>query len=154
RRLQKLILVAQCTAISPRPEVLSDKPEAFRTESGQFSTPRPLLKAVLVALASVLPRALSFAELAADVRRRLEAGDAPELTDELIAAAALNCHASNLIELRLWAPRFASLAGEKPVAGALARLQIARKLSSDPSKRLLMNLRHRDVTLDPFEEAV
>jgi SAM-dependent methyltransferase/methyltransferase-like protein len=154
-RVPGLWLVAQCTPISQQPEVLSDKPEAFRTASGQLSTPRPLIKAVLVALASVLPRALSFAALAADVRRRLEAADDPELSDELIAAAVLNCHATNLLELRLWAPRFTSLAGEKPMASALARLQIARNLSSDSGKRLpVMNLRHRQVTLDPFEEAV
>jgi SAM-dependent methyltransferase/methyltransferase-like protein len=146
-RVPRLLATAQCTSASPDPDVGTDKPETFRFEDGEIAIDRPLLKSVLVSLISAFPRALGFGELSAEVRRRLDAADDPNLSDDLIAGAALSCFAANLIELRMWVPRFASAAAHKPLASALARQQAARGLK-------VINLRHRNVELDAFEEAL
>jgi SAM-dependent methyltransferase len=146
-RLPPLSMSSLADPVSPQPDVPSEKPEEFRTSEGSLTTPRPLIKAVLVSLYDASPRPLSFVQLCAEVRRRLEAEDDPELSDELIAAAALNCHASNLLLLHRWTPSFAASAGERPLASPLARLELSRGLEVN-------NLRHRHVELHVFEAAL
>jgi SAM-dependent methyltransferase len=146
-RVFPLYLSSNCEAVSKEPDVNSEEPEEFSTDDGPFTSPRPLIKAVLVALAKATPRALSFDELCADVRRRLEAENDPELTEGILGAAALNCWAANLILLHRWRPRFALVAGERPRATRLARLQAQRGMDVN-------NLRHRHVPLDEFARAV
>ncbi len=138
---------ALCQPLSKDPDVASDKEEIFEAEKGQLSTDIPLVKAILVALHRVWPRTLSLEELAADVRVRLGATDDPDLGDEVVAEASLECYASNLVALHVWAPRFTMAPGERPLAGAMAREQ-ARSL------RRVTNLRHRIVELNVFEQAL
>jgi SAM-dependent methyltransferase len=137
-----------CEPVSREPDVSGETSEAFRAEHGQLSTDIPLVKAILVALHRVWPRTVSFAELAADARARLDAVGDPDLTDEIIADACLQCYGSNLLALHLWSPRFASVVPERPATTALARWQAARQM------RDVSNLRQRIVPLNAFELAV
>jgi methyltransferase-like protein len=88
---------------------------------------------------------LSLAELGTDVRARLDATDDPDLTDEILAEACLECYKSNLLALHVWSPKFATSAGERPLASRLARWQAEKKL------REVFNLRQRTVPLNAFE---
>jgi SAM-dependent methyltransferase/methyltransferase-like protein len=146
-RLYSLHLNTLCQPVSAEPDVLSEKDETFRSETGQLTIDLPLVKAILVALHRVWPRAIPFAELAADVRGRLEAVDDPELTDEIIATACIQCHGSSLLALHVRAPRFSLTPAVRPMASPLARWE-AR------TTRDVTNLRHRRVGLNVFEQAV
>jgi SAM-dependent methyltransferase len=146
-RIANLRMNTLCNPVSPNPDVNSDKEEVFQADQGRLSTDMPLVKAILVALHAIWPRTFDLAELAADVRVRLDATDDPGLTDEIIGQAVLQCHASNLLALHVWVPPFAITAGERPMASPLARLQAA-------TTHRVTNLRHRIMELNLFELAL
>jgi len=147
-RIEAMHFNVLCQPVSLEPDVRGDKEETFRAEKGQLTTSIPLVKAILVALHRVWPRTLTLSELTQDVRVRLDAVDDPELTAELVAEGVLQCYGSNLVAIHQWAPRFAPTASEHPLASPLARLQAQAGVSE------VFNLRHRTVTLNPFELAL
>jgi len=101
-------------------------------KGASVETDNPLTKAALLHLGALWPRALHFDELLAGARSRLgrearvgEDSRAVEDSD-VLGEVLLRLYAANLVELRTHAPRFATEAGERPVASPLARLQVAR----------------------------
>ena len=84
----------------------------FRGPGGStLTTDHDGIKAALVRLGDVWPRALPVAEL----------GD-----DDAVRDALLRAYTANLVQLHVWAPALPAAVPERPVAGALARLQAAR----------------------------
>ncbi|MGH9588117.1 MAG: methyltransferase regulatory domain-containing protein [Acidobacteriaceae bacterium] len=91
---------------------------AFYSESGaEMKTAHPLVIALVSRLRESCPWPLHFDELLAE----FGAENAEAISDIL-----LSMHAAGLVELAAWRPAFASAAGERPEASALARLQIRR----------------------------
>jgi methyltransferase-like protein/2-polyprenyl-3-methyl-5-hydroxy-6-metoxy-1,4-benzoquinol methylase len=139
--------------VSEHPDVISDAPEQFRRPEGieNLTTNNPLIKAALVTLFEADCRALSFDELWEAIRKRLGdrlsdiAGDTE--ARENLSAALLRCFGTGLLDFHVHPPRFASGAGQKPIASPLARLQLDRE-------QAVTNLRGRGVELDEFHRLV
>jgi SAM-dependent methyltransferase len=102
----------------------------------------PVVGAALRALARRYPRAARFDELLALSPRR---GSEDAAT---LAAALLRGAARGLVELHAHEPRVATVAGERPLASTLARLQAG---SGAPTAT---NLRHAPVKLDAQARAL
>ncbi len=110
----------------------------FKTGSGiEFAADQPLTKCALLHLGEIWPRTIAFDALAAIAAARAGGGDAAALAAELAPLYAAGC-----IELHAEAPRFATLAGERPRASAWARHR-AR------SGEIITNLRHGAVGVGP-----
>ena len=135
-RLERLDLTARVRPVSEAPDLspgVVERFQAFDTKA-TISTDDAALKAMLVRLASLWPRGLSFTtmatELAGDDRARREG----------LAEALLRCYLAGLVELHTHVPVCATVAGSRPIASPLARLQAARQPR-------VTNLLHRAVVL-------
>ena len=125
--------------------------EQFRAPHGPtLSTPNSIVKAAMMILAERWPRAMSFADLRAAARSRVDNNvlsvpyaATAALDAEVLGTDLLQCLAVGVVEVRTRSPRFAMEAGERPKASALARLQ-AEKGSP------VTNLRHETVIPDEF----
>jgi methyltransferase-like protein/cyclopropane fatty-acyl-phospholipid synthase-like methyltransferase len=113
----------------------------------------PIVKAALVYLAEVWPRAVHFNAVFTQARSRIaaEANSPPQAPIDadrfLLAKAVLTAYAggsSSVIELWLRPPAFATAVSDRPLASPLARLQAA----SGPA---VSTLRHQVVTLSEFD---
>jgi methyltransferase-like protein/SAM-dependent methyltransferase len=151
--LAPLRVAAQLHPASQEPDLRSAAEEEFRGPRDLvLATSTPLVKAALACLADAWPRPLPFAELRTLARRRLDDGspDDPVLAradTQTLRKALLTAYArpgEPLVELSLRPPAFATEAGERPVASALARLQAE-------SNHLVTNLRHERVSLNKLE---
>jgi methyltransferase-like protein/trans-aconitate methyltransferase len=104
-------------------DVTGPEPLTFSTSQSDLTTAHPVMKAALVHLASVAPRAIPFLELRDAVRARL---GGTELADDDVSALRANLvqaflSSVNMITLRTCAPPCVTDAGERPVATAWAR---------------------------------
>jgi methyltransferase-like protein/SAM-dependent methyltransferase len=144
-RVAKLRMNGLCEPLSPNPDVKSGCEEQFRGEHGVLKTDMPLVKAILVQLHHEWPRTLDLAELTQKLQEVL---DLAGISEDTVAQAVLQLYASNLVALHTWSPRFVLVPGDRPQAGALARVQASRGSAE------VTNLRHRSVTLNPFERAL
>jgi hypothetical protein len=122
---------------SARPDLRSSAPATFSTDLASIVVEEPMVKAALLHLRSVWPRAMPFAELASGLA--LLAGRAPDV--DRLAAAMLEGFAARIIELAVGPGRAAPSPPERPQATALARLCAARGLP-------VATLRHEDARLD------
>src|SRR5213075_699378 len=86
--MQKLFAASGATPLGEQPDLRDGVSESFRTERGKtFSSSHPVAKAALVSLAAIAPRAASFDELLAEVRRRVAAaGDEEAVLADLLHA--------------------------------------------------------------------
>jgi len=125
--------------------------EQFRAPHGPtLTTPNSIVKAAMLILAERWPQAMSFADLRAAARSRVDNNllSVPysatvTLDAEVLGTDLLQCLAVGVVELRTRSPRFAMKAGERPKASALARLQAEKGLP-------VTNLRHETVIPDEF----
>jgi methyltransferase-like protein/ubiquinone/menaquinone biosynthesis C-methylase UbiE len=151
--LERLYVASPAKPPSSAIDFSPDVVEHFQGPGGKLSTSQPLLKAAMVYLSEVWPKALSFGALRDESRSRLAFPTAPDASalarDTLtLATSLLNGYLSTeLVELHTHAPEFALEVTERPVGSLLARLQAAR------SNRVT-NLRHEVIDLTPFEQAV
>jgi methyltransferase-like protein/SAM-dependent methyltransferase len=130
-RILPLYVASNARSVLPNPDVRSISVEEFSNPEGlKFATDHPVTKAALLYLAEVWPQAVPFAELLEQAYARLNQA-APEPTTraqdtQVLSANLLKGYAysGRLIELRTWAPRFASRVSECPVASPWARYQI------------------------------
>lgn len=124
-------------------DVGSAEPITFTAPDSQMTTAHPLMKAALLHLASVAPRAIPFAELLEAVRSRLGSADLEERDVEELREGLVHAFLSSIgvVTLRTHAPPCVSSPGERPVAGAWAR-HLARDAERVP------NLDHDMVRLD------
>jgi len=126
-------------------DLLQRSDDTPRDEEARASAAPPedtaLLEAVLEELGNVFPRRLTRDELEERIRARPDAArlmtNGTDFYRRLVHGTAL----VGAVELHLNAPRFALAPGERPIASAVARLQ----LESGP---VVTNLRHDSVRLD------
>lgn len=152
----------------------SDVPVTFRGPGRGVSltTNHPLLKTALLVLAESRPRLLPFEDLLARVRDRLAphlAGPFDEAESRLYLSDALRrSFAVDLVALNAGPPALASTAGERPVAGPLARHQaergrritnvMGRSVEPDAVDRLLLpwldGLRDREALASKLKDLI
>lgn len=146
--LGELYAVSIAQALVPDPE----QPEIQKIISGNnltFATDHPITKTALLYLIEVSPQAVSFSDLLAIARQRLQlerisAEDAGILAVNLLQAFTFSLR---LIELHTIAAPFVQKAGEFPQASRLARLQ-------SQTHPKVTNLRHERVELDKFSHYI
>jgi methyltransferase-like protein/SAM-dependent methyltransferase len=133
-RVTSLWIAGALRPVSDKPELATDRMEAFRSASGgMLNTPNPITKAAMVVLARRWPEALSFAELLRLAQAEL--GKGPSAPDpaglaprDILASDLLQSYAAGLIELRAMPQPFVVRPGNRPTVSPLARWQAARGL--------------------------
>jgi methyltransferase-like protein/cyclopropane fatty-acyl-phospholipid synthase-like methyltransferase len=129
-RVRDLYVAGEVRPASPDPDVGSRLAELFLGPKGaEIETGRPVVKTAFVHLGAVWPRHMRFQELLGFVRSQLarasgeptegNENDARELADALLQA-----YTAGFVELHAHAPNFVTEVSERPMASALARLQL------------------------------
>jgi methyltransferase-like protein len=118
----------------------------------KLTTSDVIAKAAMLALSQAWPRALSMSELHDLVWANFESAsirDAATISAECreLASRLLKCFVSDLVEINLHPPRFATQVPERPAATALQRRQARRS-------NLVTTLRHQTVRLNDVERHV
>ncbi len=113
----------------------SDEPTVFRAPGSTLSVGDPVNKAVLLELGAAYPLPLSFAELVSRTSLRLQQAAAEptfaygpfdeKTVADKFAAVAVEWFAMRLIDLHAFAPPISLAPGERPLASAVARHQLA-----------------------------
>jgi SAM-dependent methyltransferase len=113
----------------------------FEAPRSEMTSDHPLTKAAMMHLSSICPRAIPFAELLEVARARVRESDdsAVQILRENLVSAFLS--ATDVVELRVFAPPARADVSERPIASALAR-ERAQTTYQVP------NLRHEIVELD------
>jgi hypothetical protein len=111
--------LAISSSLAPAGDAQGDGARAYRSADGlPLSTRDPVVQAAIGRLGEAWPKALPMREL-------LDAatGEAGEAGRNRLADFALTAFCAGLAQLHVGQPAFTSVAREKPVASALARLQ-------------------------------
>ncbi len=117
-RVQALYASSPASSLPVNSEEESARIRAFFSEAGaQMKTSHPLVIALISRLIESSPRSTHFEELLAEF--------GPENT-EPISEILLSMYTAGLVDLAVWRPAFVSIAGERPEASPLARLQASR----------------------------
>ena len=118
-------------------------PATFRTPDGAAARiDDSAAKAALELLAGRWPASVGFGALLRDARRRAgRTGGPTPMERREFAAFLASGHASGLVDLHTWEPPMTTAAGDRPVASALARIEI------EHGSRVT-SLRHRPVDVD------
>ena len=146
-RVMDLFVAAEVRPVSPVANFRAPGLEDFAGPShAVIATGHALVKAALVHLGEIWPGALSFRELVAAASAKLaEPGAAPIAPEagEVAALAGflLQSYAIGFVELHVHRPGLVTQISERPVASALARLQI----QSGPA---VSSLRHTVIKLE------
>jgi methyltransferase-like protein len=125
-------VAALATPVSSKPELYSSAKEKFDGPGDSYLlTESPITKVALTLLSERWPRAIPFAELAAQVRQRLQEHQVPVNPDPQVDATALGqaflrSYAAGLVELHLYQPRYVEKISDYPTVNPLARWQAAR----------------------------
>ena len=135
----------------PAPADLTDGiPATFRTPDGVAAhIDDSAAKAALELLAGRWPASVEFEALLRDARRRAgRTGRPTPLERREFAAFLASGHASGLVDLHTWEPPMTTAVSDRPVASALARVEIGYGSR-------VTSLRHRPVDVDdPVAAAV
>jgi cyclopropane fatty-acyl-phospholipid synthase-like methyltransferase len=116
--LRTLYVASSAESGSVSPEEESAGVRAFHNDTGaQMKTSHPLVIALISRLIASSPRSIHFDELLAEFGSE---------NIEPVSEVLLSMYAAGLIELAAWRPAFASVAGERPEASPLARIQATR----------------------------
>jgi SAM-dependent methyltransferase len=149
RHLDRLHVSAPARFTPPGSDVGSDREEKFARPglAGQ-AVAAPLVKAAFLCLQEAWPCSVPFADLPARARSRLGAtpADAAAVAPSL-AEAVLRGFAGGVLGLHVWNPPVVAAAGDRPLAGALARWEAARG-------EFVTSLRHEVVFLDAIVREV
>jgi methyltransferase-like protein/SAM-dependent methyltransferase len=129
-RILELYVASAARPVSASPDLREGATEEFRGPRGAaLATDCAAAKIALCRLSESWPQTFHFSEL-------LHGGDATRLTDVLLRGYRMG-----LLELHTLPSRFAAIAGERPVASPLARLQAKYR-------PVVTTLRHTLVELD------
>ena len=135
----------------PAPADLADGiPVTFRAPDGAAARiDDSAAKAALELLAGRWPASVALEALLRDARRRAgRTGRPTPLERREFAAFLASGHASGLVDLHTWEPPMTTVVSDRPVASALARVEIAHGSR-------VTSLRHRPVEIDdPVAAAV
>jgi methyltransferase-like protein len=149
-RLPLLQFASSVQPVSPKPDIFSTVPEAFRRSDGATpSVSNPLLKAALLQLTEVWPQTMTFDVLLDAARARLGqtlAHDPPtrERDAQTLRAGLWNGYVAELVALHLVPPPCGPATSVRPVASPLARYQ------AETASRVT-TLRHEVVDLNPLD---
>ncbi len=143
--LRSLYVGASTRPKSEAPDVASDEPVRFASETGRdVTTPHPLSKAAFLELGAIWPRWVRVSDLLAAARARLSsAGGQPATAEDetLVLRFLLDACGANVAHLRSTPCPFVTEISERPRASALARLQARANTG-------VTNLRHENVLLE------
>lgn len=150
----RLLAAAAAGPVSTSPQVHSNATEEFRTPDGKnrLATNNPVLKAAMMSLVAIWPRALPIPTLRERVAAMLGKPTVPDpapfdASPEALDAALQQCFVTRLVELHAFEPSFAAVPPDRPEASPWARLQAK-------TSRRVTNLRHRIVELGGFDQLV
>jgi methyltransferase-like protein/2-polyprenyl-3-methyl-5-hydroxy-6-metoxy-1,4-benzoquinol methylase len=137
--VKKMHAATLARPLSEKPDIHTAAVEKFEAPDGaSIATNNPIVKAALVTLFELWPRAASFGHLWESVRSRLAdvpVSSLPEGAGDpgTLAEALLRCFLSNVVELHVRPPEFVVTVSERPLASPLARFQVthgATRISS------------------------
>jgi len=144
RRLLSLWVSASLAPVDAATDPAGGRTVTFRAPNGGLlKTPNGITQEAMAVLARRWPAATSFADLLHEAQA-VPGPYAPQAPDDegTLASDLLQCHAAGLLELHAGASSFATQAGTRPVASALARWQAARGLLR------VTTLRHESARID------
>jgi len=135
--LRAFLVASSAQPVRPEPDIRSAAAEEFRSGKGaSISIGHPLGKAALTTLSRAWPVALAFEELVGRARALAASEgasgenfhDPSALAEDarMLGELVLRTYAANLVELHVYAPPLAVEPGERPLASAVARLEIER----------------------------
>ena len=127
------------------------EPATFLGAHGEtITTPHPLLKASLSALAEAWPRSLVLDEIQARCGQLLSSDPDPVMRlreSEMLASALLRCHRTSLVEFHSIAPQVITTIAKTPCVSQLARWQAAHG-------EQVCNLMHEVIEVNEFDRLV
>lgn len=145
--LYTLRLAADFRPVSEVPDLRSASPELFKGTAGaEIESSRPLVKAAFARLGTVWPQSIAFDDLITAVLSDDNDNPAgqkspPENARQELAQALRQAHLASCVELHAYQAPFVTTVSHRPMASALARLQ----LSKSPS---LSTLRHEALKIE------
>jgi methyltransferase-like protein len=133
-------------------DIRNERPVEFTAGDGKLTTTNRVMKAAMLLLQEAQPRSLPFAQLYAAALARAQqtrplTPNDPDATPDGLGGALLQGYAIGMLEISLHPPRWVGVAGQRPQASPLARLQAAHGV-------LVTNLRHMPIGLDPLSQRV
>jgi methyltransferase-like protein len=141
KKLAGLLMSTAAAAVLSDADICSEEEVVFRgAQNASLRTASPLMKAALVALASVWPERLSLNEVREQVAARLEL-PLHSVPDELLTRVLMSAFGLRIVDLHAYMPRLTSRAGERPQTSPLLRLQARRG-------QVLTNLLHQAVKVE------
>lgn len=158
-KAREFFIASHAVPTTGEPDIHAKTVVRFQNRDGDcISTDHPISKAAMLCLADVWPRSMSFDELLAAAKARLNGGDpaklepAGEIWDidtKVLAANILRAYgySRDLVELHVFQPKIAANPGEYPIASPVARYQAK---TGEP----VTNLRHERITLDGFDRFI
>jgi methyltransferase-like protein/2-polyprenyl-3-methyl-5-hydroxy-6-metoxy-1,4-benzoquinol methylase len=129
-RIVDFYVASPARPTSAQPDIDSRSVEEFGGPKGSaLKTDNPLIKAAMAHLGETWPQSCHFSELLATARSRsgrYSACDDFGFDEDAreLGGILLRTHAAGLTELHVHSPQFVLTVSERPVASALARLQI------------------------------
>ena len=129
------------------PDLRSESPETFQGPAGaELETSQPLVKAAFTLLGMMWPQSIAFSELITAAHNHLTIHQldnyAPtENAKQKVAQALLQAHLAGCVEIHAHKAACVTTVSERPVASALARLQLRTTLS-------VSTLRHEVLRVD------
>jgi methyltransferase-like protein len=125
-------VAALASPASAKPSLYTQSKEKFNGPGESYLvTEAPITKVALTLLNERWPRTMPFAQLASQVRQRLQENQVPvspdPQTDALaLGEAFLRSYAAGLVELHLFQPRYQEQISARPQASPLVRWQATR----------------------------
>src|SRR2546423_2576634 len=144
--IKNFYITTEAKPAQAEPDIKSDAVEEFTHSSeGRMATNNPLVKAAMLHLSRVHPRAVKFDQLleAARARTPVEGGQmSDDDSAQTLASALMQTYGAGVIELHMHAHEFTLEVSERPVASRLARAQARR--GEVITTRLYKNIRLDD----------
>ena len=125
-RIDRFYLKAEVQALSSNPNLSPEIVEEFQCKSDSgITTDLPLGKAALLYLGKIYPCSVRFDELVVEAQRSLASNGVAcaEQSEQALARLLLKAYSAGVVELHVFAPKFAAAPGDRPLAYPLARLQ-------------------------------
>jgi methyltransferase-like protein len=152
-RILGLYVASRAKPESDLVDVASNEQAVFRGPGAVTRTTEPLVKAALMHLGSIYPRALPFPELLAIARSKVSAQAAVVDTSRIghdsrrLAEPLVRCYATTQVELTVQPWDCALELPERPATTPFARLQAE-------DNNIVTNLRHELVRVDDLERHI
>jgi methyltransferase-like protein len=146
QRPERVAALRCATDLRPEPplaDLQSASPVAFKNPAGsELVTDRPAVKTALARLGVAWPQSVTFDELMNSVRSELgNEITGQENAHQQLSEALLQAHLAGYVELHAYQPPFVTSVSERPMASALARLQLQKGIA-------ISTLRHQSIRVE------